>query len=270
MTKRTRAILAVLIAVSTIPVVALFFMSRGSASKLDCGPISFTPPGTGIKPEIVSEMPTVQPTLTKLVEVALSGLEWASATVSAPRSIPFEQSETVELNVSPTLSVAELENQVRSKVLERSTARREALGNEAPANELDNTRVESAKIRISDRMEAQLVGENLSVRAITPEIQAVVSTVPTRWAWTVVPTSSGSASLHVTLSARIDVNGHDTPLVLRTFDRYIEVNVSVTQHVALFVGNHWQWLWATLVVPAFGFVWNRRRKRLREPSENVA
>ena len=53
--------------------------------------------------------------------------------------------------------------------------------------------------------------------------------------------------------------------LVRTFDRTIEVKVSVGQRLAGFVGNNWQWLWAVVVVPVGGLIVSRIRGRRNRP-----
>ena len=110
-------------------------------------------------------------------------------------------------------------------------------------------------------MEAQLTGTGFTIQAQRPDLQAVTSEQITRWKWEVTPTEQGRQTLHLTLAARIDVAGRDTPLVVRTFHREIQVEITVPQRVSGFVQNNWQWLWATLIVPVAGYVWSRKKRR---------
>lgn len=116
-----------------------------------------------------------------------------------------------------------------------------------------------ARIRVAPRMEARLTGRNLQITAITPEEQAVSQKQITQWKWQITPTTAGKQTLHLTLSALLTIEGQTTPRVLRTFDQDIVVNVSLTQHAKRFVQGNWQWIWAALLVPIAGWLWNRKR-----------
>jgi hypothetical protein len=111
----------------------------------------------------------------------------------------YAQPQVVELLLSPSLSVADLQAQLQQQV-----------------------GAESARAQISNRMEAQLTGSGFGIEAQMPDLQAVTSQQTTRWTWKVTPTGHGPQTLHLTLSAHIDVAGRDAPLVVRTFDRDIQ------------------------------------------------
>lgn len=115
-------------------------------------------------------------------------------------------------------------------------------------------------IRISNRMEARLSGQNFSIIAITPEIQAVSRNETTEWKWEVLPAKSGDQYLHLTISAIINIDGDETHRVIRTFDRTIKVTVTSLQKTKNFIQDNWQWLWVTLV-PPLPFFWNFLKKR---------
>ena len=151
----------------------------------------------------------------------------------------YKQTRLVELLLSPSLSVAQLQAQLEHKA-----------------------GVESAKIRISNRMEAQLTGRGFAIEALVPDLQAIPSEQASRWRWNVTPTEHGNQRLHLVLSAHINVAGRDTPLVVRTFDRLIEVEITIRQRLSGFYQKNWQWLWAAGLVPIAGYIWRRWKKRL--------
>jgi hypothetical protein len=119
---------------------------------------------------------------------------------------------------------------------------------------------EGARIQVSDRMEARLTGPNFAISAITPETQAVSRSAITEWKWEVKPNSGGRQNLHLTLSAVLSIDGAPTPRVIRTFDRIIEIEVTWDQRVRSFVENNWQWLWAAIIIPLFGWFWKIRKR----------
>ena len=116
-------------------------------------------------------------------------------------------------------------------------------------------------------MEAQLTGTGFDIKAVTPALQGVTSEQTTRWQWEVTPTERGRQTLYLSLSAHIDVAGNDAPLVLRTFDREIQVNITAGQRVSGFVQGNWQWLWAAIVVPIAGAVWGLLKRRKKPPTK---
>ena len=119
-----------------------------------------------------------------------------------------------------------------------------------------------ATIKVSDRMEARLSGHMFQITAITPEVQAMSTSRETGWKWQIYPKSEGKHTLHLTLTALLDVNGHSTPRAIRTFDRTIDVRITGSQKARRFFNDNWQWLWAALLVPLAGWLWQRRKKVL--------
>jgi hypothetical protein len=179
------------------------------------------------------------------VDQIVRQLDWGNIAFNAPVSMRYARPQTVELLLSPSLSVADLQAQLQQKV-----------------------GAESARAQISNRMEAQLTGSGFAIEAHMPDLQAVTSQQSTRWTWKVTPTGHGPQTLHLALSAHIDVAGRDAPLVVRTFDRAIQVNITIPQRVSGFIQKNWQWLWAAIVVPIAGYLWKRRRKAPLPPKPN--
>ena len=176
-----------------------------------------------------------------LVDRIMSNLDWGNIAYSPPSNMDFQQSKVIELLLSPSKSIEELQ-----KELER------------------NKKTEGDRIKISNQMEAQLSGRNFLIEALTPDVQAVGRERTTRWAWEVTPTDHGVQPIHLTISAHIAVNGTDRPLVLRTYDRHVEVEITTSQHILGFLEKNWQWLWAAILVPVATFFWRRLRKAHKE------
>ena len=172
-----------------------------------------------------------------LADQSVRELDWGNIAFNAPASMRYAQPQVVELLLSPSLSVADLQAQLQQKV-----------------------GAESVPAQISNRMEAQLTGSGFAIEAQMPDLQAVTSQPITRWTWKVIPTGHGPQTLHLTLSAHIDVAGRDAPLVVRTFDREIRVNITIPQRVSGFIQKNWQWLWVAIVVPIAGYLLKHRRK----------
>jgi hypothetical protein len=126
--------------------------------------------------------------------------------------------------------------------------------------------VEGARVRLAPRMQARLTGRGFAITAISDELQAVAAREPTRWRWEIEAKDSGDQSLHLTLSALLDVAGRETPRTLRTFDRAIHVRVTTGQRITRFVGGNWQWLWSVVLIPVAGWALARWRSRRRSTS----
>jgi len=111
---------------------------------------------------------------------------------------------------------------------------------------------EPAVVKYSNRMKAKLISENsksFEIVEISPPLQAVGTMAPVRWRWNVTPLESGIQSLHLTLTALIIINGAETDLLVQTFHKEIQVNVTASDEFLHFLANNWQWLLGTLIFP---------------------
>ena len=170
------------------------------------------------------------------VDRMLEEMEFGAIAFDAPTNINIDDSPQIQL----ILSLAETVEKLKQSITEEG----EKVG---------------ATIRVSDRMEARLSGYMFQITAITPEIQAVSKRQQTEWKWEIHPRKEGRHKLHLTLTALLEIDGHNTPRVIRTFDKIIEVNVTPTQKIGLFIKNNWQWLWAAILVPVVGWLWKRKK-----------
>jgi hypothetical protein len=89
-----------------------------------------------------------------------------------------------------------------------------------------------ARIRTSNRMEAHLVGSGFTIEALRPEIQVVTGLAPTEWKWDVEATKPGTHHLTLTVSAFIDLERESTPLLAKTFDKTLTVQVTLYERVS--------------------------------------
>ena len=203
-------------------------------------PITMAPPSPPIN---VGPWPTSAPDPLRNVDHILENLEFGSIAFNAPTTINIEDSRQIQLILSLTEAAEDLKKAI--------TEEGEKIG---------------ANIKVSDRMGARLSGYMFQIVAITPEVQAVSKTQKTEWKWEINPKEEGRHRLHLTLTALLEVDGYNTPRAIRTFSKVIEVNVTASQRVGLFVKNNWQWLWAAILVPVAGWLWKRRKTQLTKAS----
>ncbi len=193
----------------------------------------------GGRPDVSGDLPNLMPpTSLHFIDEILSQLEWGNIVFNAPKAMQFKETRTIELLLSNSVS----EQQLRAE-LEKVE------------------RIESARVRISNQMEARLSGAGFRIEAILPEKQAVGSEDIVKWKWDVTATEVGSHRLHLTLSAILTVSGRDTPFVIRTYDRDINVEITLAQRFSSFFSKHWTWLWAAILVPVGGYVWKKYHKK---------
>lgn len=188
-------------------------------------------------PDEAGPEPEPPPTSTQVIDKIVKGLEWGNIVFNAPTSIRFKETETIELLLSHSVSIQELQTQLEK------------------ANQ-----IESASVEVSNRMEARLSGTGFQIEALFPEVQTVSSKGVIQWKWYATPTEHGLQHLHLTLSAILTVSDRDAPFVIRTFDRTIDVEISLAQRASGFFSKNWKWLWAAILVPIVGYLWRRYNK----------
>jgi hypothetical protein len=170
----------------------------------------------------------------QIVDEIVKKLEWGNIVFNAPEKMKFDEPKIVELLLSPTKSTQEIQSELRS---------------------LGDVEIEFARVQISNRMQASLTGENFKVEALVPEKQALSRGKTTRWKWRVTPTEYGIKELNLTLWAIVTVSNQDEPYVIKTYDKIIEVEISLGQRFTKFFSSNWQWLWAAILVPVATFLW---------------
>ena len=159
-------------------------------------------------------------------------LEKASIAYSTPETLRLGDTATIQLLLSRSESVGELKGQLTEP---------------GPSA--------GERIRVSERMEAHLSGPGFKIEAIIPDDhpQKVEDEGVNEWRWDVTAVTPGEQRLHLVLNAVVLIDGEETNRFVRTFDRQINVRVTVLQQAANFLGGNWQWLWTVAVVPAAGY-----------------
>jgi len=176
------------------------------------------------------------------VDRILDSLARANIAFNAPETINLAASAQIQLLLSLEQSIDDLRNALTQ-----------------PGEK------EGAQIRVSDRMEAHLTGQNFQITAITPGEQAITSIGTTEWKWEVKPVTPGRHGLHLTLTALFEVDGKSTRRAIRTFDKTIAVDVTLSQQFSGFVARNWQWLWTALLVPLVVWLVKKRKSRGARP-----
>jgi len=183
------------------------------------------------------------PTALRIVDEALKDLEWGNIVFNAPESMRHNKTQTIELLLSHSASIEQLQAQLE-----------------------EDGATDANTVRISNRMEARLSGSGFKIEALGSEIRAVGAEGVTQWKWYVTGTAGGSQRLHLTLSAILIVEGRDAPSVIRTFDREIEVEITFGERIGSLFSQHGKYLLATILIPLGVYFWKQRRKTKPEPT----
>jgi hypothetical protein len=174
----------------------------------------------------------------KAIDKLLESMSNGNIAFNAPQSMILEDTDTIQLKLGLNAKISDLKRLIESEGAK-----------------------EGFKIKVAERMEARLSGQNFAITAITPEVQAISRNEITSWSWEVKPKTKGKQYLHLTLTALISISGNSTPRTLRTFSKAVNVDVTQSQQLESFVSQNWQWLWATLLVPIAGWVWKSKTNK---------
>jgi hypothetical protein len=195
------------------------------------------PPPPPVDGEPPPPLPDFRDALVDEVDQELSKLRLANIAYNAPNSLHLGESAQIQLLLSAQKEVEELKTRLTELGERKGTT-----------------------IKVSRRMEAHLAGTGFKIEPLTDEIQAVSSRLTTEWKWEVEPTKTGTQSLHLTLTALIDVSGEETAFSIKTFDTTIQIRVTWYDRVSDFFSHNWQWLWAVILAPLAAWL-ARNRKR---------
>jgi cell division septation protein DedD len=177
------------------------------------------------------------------IDSIVDQLDFGNIAFNTPGEAKLGEAFSVELKLSPTKELAEVVKSIG-----------------------EPGAVESARIRISDFMEARLIGSGFEITPVTSERQVVIKIEDTTWRWDVRPKDSGVQFLNLTVNAIIEDEGKERLRSVTTFKREIRINVSFADRVTDFTKNNWQWLWATIVVPVGAWLWKRRKGKEEKES----
>jgi Carboxypeptidase regulatory-like domain len=200
------------------------------------------PPSPNIKPAPTAnpqpgESPSPSPAqFGAVIDNILKNLAKAKIAFNEPpRRMELDETRSIDVVLSPTKTAEETAGAVKE------------LG-----------RIVTAEVKISDFMDANLVGSGFDIKAITPTKQFVSKTEDTFWKWDIKAVRPGRQRLNLTMNVIIEAKGKEIQKPLPTFSHDIEVDVSFSNRVKGFVEANWQWLWVTLVVPVSAWLWRRR------------
>jgi hypothetical protein len=170
-------------------------------------------------------------------DVLFNSLDPGQIAFGAPSRMGYGETKQANLLLSKIKSIPELEQTLQETGIVRGHT-----------------------IKVADIMEAHLTGNDFDILPVTPEVQPISGRETTEWKWDIKPKDFGSLPLHLSVNAKIMLDGQERTRPIRTFDETVYVQVAWSRSIPIFIRNNWQWLWTTLIVPIAGWVWHRRRK----------
>lgn len=165
----------------------------------------------------------------------LSRLPKGSATVTAPSEVLQYQGFNVTLRLAHK-KFDELFNDTKSKA--------------APGATVQGI----ASVRMSPRMKAELVGDDLFIEDKGPQEQVVTLKEETVWNWRSHYEMPGHHEFKVRLHALINIDGKEAPRIIEVAEAKVAVKVNPSGWIV----RHWEWIASALVLPIIGWGLKRR------------
>jgi hypothetical protein len=174
----------------------------------------------------------------------LAHMKQGNIAFNVPPVMSLDQTYLIALNLSLAKTSDELKDELRDKGVTGD--------------------LKTDRISVDSNMQAILTGDGFAINPVTADKLPISANNVTEWKWDVRPIKSGTLRLHVVINALVDLNDGTgrQPYPVKSFDKEYDVAVPwKNRFVFAFIGNNWQWLWATIVIPVGGLWWNRHRKK---------
>jgi hypothetical protein len=116
---------------------------------------------------------------------------------------------------------------------------------------------EIENIRTSRFMAVSLKGDDFKVEALGNEEQIIEDNDFTQWDWKVVPLKSGNRKLWVSITIQVKAENEQARKTLPVLEKEIPVKINPMYSIGTFVGQHWQWLTASAIIPVVGLLFKK-------------
>ena len=132
---------------------------------------------------------------------------------------------------------------------------------------IDRSGFKAEVIKISSRVKMVLIDptedKNFKITPLNTEEQLVYNSTNSIWKWNIIPVRSGENELILRTTVKVldelGENLKDIPV----FEKKITVNASMSFITKQFIGDYWQWLSTTIIIPFILFVYHRINKKKR-------
>jgi hypothetical protein len=105
-----------------------------------------------------------------------------------------------------------------------------------------NEQIKKANVRISNRVEATLVGDGIDIRSGESRMQELSATAPSRWQWELQPITEGKGTLHLMVGMETSIDDDPASRVTHTLDRELMVKGAAVQQAGGFGIPKWLWM----------------------------
>ncbi len=173
---------------------------------------------------------------------ALNNYSMGNIAYNKPDKMQVDDVVTFELLVNPSASQEELEEEISAE------------GD-----------VETATVKITPRMKVELRAADadaFDIQAIHNNAEQIIgANETTRWAWLVKAKKEGKQDLILTVYRLIKYEGLEEWREVKTYDTKITVEITLAQRIT---SLDWKWIIPTLILPAFWYWMNNKKKKKAE------
>jgi len=171
----------------------------------------------------------------------LKELSWGEIYFAVSENMELGEIYTVLLEIKPQLTTLEIQTAFDKPF----------------ADKFDKEVIFKETIKITNQMRSELKGHSFQITEIHPAQQNIEVAERTSWLWQVEPKKTGAQNLYLSIQAIVDLVGEERPIVLRSYQREVKVDVSIGNVLKRFFSDNWQWVWAVFFVPLAGLVWRK-------------
>ncbi|WP_139214225.1 hypothetical protein [Pseudomonas sp. NFACC02] len=213
---------------------------------------------TSMHPSIAKPTESIKATLdTSYIDNVLKRLVVGNVTYNWPEKIPTNGWTTIELLIGAHKTPEELKTLLAEIQSQRSSVRGLVMSSEA---------------KLSNKMQASLTGPDFDIKPSDPVVKPLAGIEPTVWEWTVKPKVSGTLLLTMKLEAIITDGQIETPWVVQTWEKNIEVETSLWETFKEFLNQTLfkpENLWTWIVLPVLGVMGMLLKKGWKRFRANV-
>ena len=189
---------------------------------------------------------------------------------SEPPGTPVPAYSFIADNIANQLTLAQMAFAVPTRAHMRDIVDAELIIDTMLENKLvsqiggGSNNVIAGQLQVSKVLSANLTSRGFDIQNITPNKQALVHDVPTRWRWSLKPLTPGVHRLHLTVTAIVKVDDEKVDRNIITADHWITVEITAGYAIKQWLSENWQWAWSALLVPAMIAAWTLWRRHRRK------
>jgi hypothetical protein len=195
----------------------------------------------------VASYPRKVPTIEEATEQVSEQLFKTSAAITGDTIGSIEDTLNITLTIDPSLDKESLRQQLES--------------------ENPDAKITVTDTKISALAWPELIAPDFTVTPAVASEQAVIKDGPTEWSWQLKPKTGGKFIVLIDLYAIVYVGDKQTKRKYKTLRQPITITVPEISwyiHLWNWVDQNWEWIWTVILLPAIGYLINKRRKKKKK------